>query len=1045
MRGLDAVRAALCATVAVVSTALPSAAWAQTQGQRRTFNVPSQQAATGVAELARQADAQILISAEDAVGKTTRNVVGNFTTEQALALLLEGTGLSSQRSSSGTFVVAAGPPGTAEQEAEGVPEVLVIGRRNWSLNTGIQRTRDDAQPFVVFDQEQIRRTGATNLEGFLSNYLPSNAQAGSSEDAAVSGTLLGRSQVDLRGLGVRETLILIDGRRQPGLNNGSGNLEQPVITNIPLASIERVEVLSSSASGIYGVGATGGVINVILRRDYSGGELTFNYADTTDLKAPDRRVDLVLGTNIEGGRTNLSFSGSYRASDPLTRGERRDFVVGASRFALANNLDFFGSPPLGSTPNIRSFNRANLTLDPIYGGGSLGTNRTFIPVGYRGVAADGVAPLVANAGQYNLDLADIAGSGRAPLVYGTDLLSGTLAVRREMNSWLRMYVEAAGSVSKVRTLGNTAPDLALLGANNPANPFRQAIVVTVPQFGFDDERVAKTSQLRLVGGAIAKLGGDWQAALDVAYSPEWFDAGEFPASVNQDDRDAFEAGAFDVLRDTALQPFVFARARSQVPSQDLKSSLLDTQLKIAGPLPFSLPGGRPVVSLNLQRSHQDYGRNFEITDFGSFASIEYTPPRSETIYSAYGEVRVPLVGEASNIPLVRRFEITAAARYERYEGIGANTGIPCFESFDGFPAGTIDLSACDPDAIDFPVEELANSHVDPSVAVRWQVVPDLTFRASYATGYLPPRLADLIREADDSVPVQARDPERGGEPVGTIEIGNEGFIPGFIGGNADVDNEESTSLTAGAILTPRFIPGLRLSIDYTRIRKKNNFANPSTLLFSGTNFEREEAFQAFLRLYPERITRGPPSDGFAVGPITSIDASLVNIAGTTVEAIDFAFDYGLQLGGGTLDFSAAATHTLETSSQTFPDSEKVDFTGVIPIFGSRQLFANGALEWRGNGSIRWSNERFEIGWRGRYFDGFLLNVEGTVVQNQGSARVRSQFYQDLFGSYRFDEGFTIRAGVNNIFNRRPPYVANSYSTFGDPRLANFFVNLSKAF
>lgn len=1045
MRDIHPFRSVLFATAAVVAAASPGAAWAQT----RAFSVPSQPAGTGVAALARQADTQILISADDAAGKTTNTVRGNYTTEQAIERLLDGTGLVARRTGPDSYSVFDPPAGSALDkvagDTEGQPEILVTARRNWSLNTGIKRTRDDSQPFVVFDQEQIKRTGATNLERFLADYLTSNATAGTGETAQ-ENFFLGESSVNLRGLGDRETLILVDGRRQPGLNNGSGDLEQTPLANIPLASIERIEVLASSAAGIYGVGATGGVINIILRRDYNGREITLNYADTTDFKAPDARIDLTLGQNVEGGRTNLSFSGSYRKSDPLTRAEREKFISGGQQFAFRNDPNFFNTPPLGRTPNIRS-DSGTLTLDEEYGGEQLRAGTTFVPVGFRGVALDGVAPLVANAGRYDFDFPNIAGNipgGRNPVIYGAEQISGTLAVRREMNSWLRLYAEAAGSISKSTSLINVATESIFLDGDSPNNPFQEEIVVSVPQYGYDTKIQSKNSQLRLVGGAIVKLPGEWQGAIDVAYSRDWFDGDTREAGVTSKSLEGLTDGTLNPLRDIALAPFVFERDQVLYPSLDAVSSVLDAQLKLAGPLPFRLPGGKPILSLNLARSHQKFGEVFTVDTDPTFANITYSPPRSETIYSAYGEIRAPLVGEANDISFVRQFEITVAARYERYTGVGSDTRFECFFAPDGFPAGTVDIANCDPDTLDLPREKLTNGHFDPSISLRWQVVRDLTLRASYATGYLPPRLGQLIRVPTDFVVVRGTDPQRGGEQVGEDLGGGVGFIDGFIGGNPDVDNEESKSLTAGAIVTPRFIPGLRVSADYTRIRKKNNFAQPIDLLNGPNTVEGQEAFETFLRLFPDRVTRGPASDGFAVGPITSIDASFINIAGTKVEVIDFAADYSRPLGGGTLDLTSSATLNLESSSQAFPDSESIDFSGVGPRFGAG-AFGAGALKWRGVGSVRWSNDRLSIGWRGRYFDGYFLAADRTVFLDQGSARVRSQFYQDVFGSYRFDGGFNLRAGVNNLFNRKPPYVSGGYSGFGDPRLANFYLALSKAF
>lgn len=1056
MREMSPFRSTLFATVALVSVALPGAACAQT----RSFNVPAQPAGTGVAELGRQADTQILISADAAAGRRTNRVVGNFTTEEALDTLLEDTRLQVQRTGAGTFIIVPAPVAVSSagnvRTKDGVPEILVVGKRNWSLNTGIERTRDDSQPFVVFKQEDIKRSGSTNLEQFLRDYLTTSASEGTAEqtasNVAANVRIQGQSRVDLRGLGDRETLILIDGRRPAKNSLGEGEFRQSLITNIPLASIERIEVLSSSASGLYGQGATGGVINVIMRRNYSGRQLSINYADTADFEAADKRIDLTVGQSLEGGRSNISLSATYRKSNPLLRGAREKFLEDNRRYILRNNPEFFSSqPPTGSTPNIRSGNGQPLRLDPQFGGTLLGSNKLFIPVGYRGVALDGIAPLLNNLGQYNIDLADSAslGGARQPLIYGIDQLGGTLALRREMTSWLTVYGEAAYSRYKSTNVINLLSGATFIPGNAPNNPFQNEIVVRAAIPGGERTQRSKNTELRALGGAIIKLPFEWQALADFSYGRTRFYQSRVFEALNTSSNTSLVNGTFDILRDLSDVSFPFVFDKLLQPDRPYQSTVHNQSLKLAGPLPLKLPGGRPVVTLNLERSEDKTNETFLVASLNEARTVQinYTPGRQQTLESAYGELRVPVIGDSNNVPLVQGFELVLAGRYEKYNGRGTSNNNRCFSTNTGLPAGTSGvLALCNITGLNLKEEEVTSSRFEPSLSAKWTVSRDIAFRGSYATGYLPPRLNELISTTGGVLVFGAKDPERGGENVGG---GNSLFaiIPGIFGGNPDLRPESSRTLSFGTILTPRFVPGLRFSADYTQIKKTDNYFDPSTFLLAFGDPERQAGFETFLRLFPERYTRGPASGGFAVGPINFLDARRINLAGATVRAIDFALDYTQPLWGGRFTFASTATRNLELSSQFFPGGRVIDIIGSRPIGSKGQAvpFGNIGLKWRGVGSLGWSNDHASVGTRLRYFGRYDLFFDGALDPNNNSTSIDAQSYVDIYGSYQLTKSVMLRGGVNNVFGKKPPFVDARYSEFGDPRMTNFYLNLTADF
>lgn len=1022
----------------------PTLASAQSE---RTFDLPAQLATTAITTLAEQGGVQILVDEAVTRGVRTGAVRGSQSVEQALTQLLRDTPLGWVKTGLTTYSIVQ----REGFDAGATPDILVQGRREWTLNTGIKRTENDSQPFIVIDGEQIRKSGAPDLESFLRNTLSVNSAASTAEQGNFASSP-NRSSINLRGLGERETLILIDGRRLAGTSNSDGTIGQPTIIGIPLAAVERIEVLASSASGIYGNGATGGVINIIMRRDYRGAEATLTYSDTFAGGGRGIRADMTGGLSLENGRTNLTFSGSYNRTSPLLYRDRTDLVVGARRQAFANNPDFFRFvPPLGATPNLRSDGFAPLKLDDRFGGGTLSSYLTSLPDGYRGVAQDGLDALIANAGTYSLDLSDdaLTGGGRSELLFGVEQIAASTAVRRDFNDWLKVYGELSftRAVSRART--NPLSSTIRLAADAPNNPFVQDVFVTVPFDGADTRTIDRTLHTyRGVLGAIVKLPGKWQAVLDYSRGRNTSDVEDTPPRISAAGLAQFQSGAQDVLRDVRLAPaltYQYLDVPFGTMQTQTRNDIANLSLRLAGPLPVGLPGGKPTVTLSIERSTQNQAADSFADNNFDFSTVRLSPSGRQRIDAAYGEINLPILGGEKHLPLIHELLLTVSGRYERYRETGSPYG-SCYQASGLLP--TLDLDALCP--VPPATATTQRSRFDPSVSVRWQPTGGVTLRASYATGYLTPRLTDLVKVREERVYLAATDALRGNETIGIEDLDSPGnfYLPGSRGGNPNLDPETSKTLTAGIILQPAFAPGLRLSADWTRIRKRNNYADPAQLLFPATP-EEQAAFDSFLTRYPDRVTRGQPSGGFTVGPITSIDASLANLVGSNSETIDFAGSYTRPLLGGGITLDARATYVKELSLQEAPGGPTEDYAGVITNDFIFLRGGFGAMRWKGAGSLQWASSRVNLMWQTRFFDSYYVSLDRQVSLGLGSATVPSQTYHDISGSYTFANGFRLRATVNNVFNKHPPRDTTNtvflYSSFGDPRLANYQLTLSKAF
>ncbi len=1038
-RRARAILMAACAALVVV----PATAYAQ---ERVSFSIPAQELGTALTELARQSNREIYFSADLTRGKRAPRLSGRMSFEQALDRLLGGSGLRRRVNANGSIVIEsatqkgnASAAATDTQSGDGsdrgaTPEIVVVGQRDWTLNTGIARTQDDSQPWQVFSAQDIQRSGARDLDAFLRNSLNANSSVALPEQLPTQEGV--HTNVNLRGLGSDETLILVDGRRLPGVNLGTGTVEQPNISGIALSSIERIEVLPSSAGGIYGGGATGGVINIILKRNYRGIELTGSYGNVFDGSAANRRLEAAGGLNLENGRTNITFSGSWSKSDPLLQHDRNFLARGRARLAVTAPELLAGA--VGTTPNIDSATGETLTFKPEYGGGSLGSSFLSIPSGYRGVLLDGIAPLIANAGIRNLDVPDAVPGGRESLIGASELWTGRLALRRKFNDWLTVYGEVNGARTELSFNMNPAPGRIDVSAFALNNPFEQDISVAVPFYGVDGPAVFKSKTIGALGGAIVKLPFEWQAVLDYSWSRSTASF-SLPAQFDADTQLGLMFGEPDVLLDVAKFPPTYGFLKSPlIESTPSRSDQRTVSLRLAGPLPIKLPGGRPTVTLLAERTKTNI--NDSITTLSSWlvSSVAYTPARDQATNSVYAEMRVPILSAQNNIPFARELEFQIAGRYDRTVGHGGLTSITCDLVFGDLPPPPYTCPA--PGTV---VERVraANSTINPTISFRWQPVQDITFRGSFATAYLPLSLAQLVR-TPGTIALNVRDPERGNALLGPT-------IQGITGGNPDLRPERSKTWTFGAILTPRFLPGFRFSADWTRIDKKDVFFSPLNVLLAGNTAEGQAQFEDFLRQYPDRISRGPASGGFAVGPITSIDASYINFNSARIDAWDFQASYTHDFGrAGNLSINASASHLQNLLVKVSESSTPQQFAGVLSAAFQDNTSSAGGLDWKGNASIVWSTDNWSIGWRSRYFSSFWLQASHAVVAAQGSAKIPSQSYHDLFGSVRVLKSTELRFGINNIFNKAPPTdVSNArfYSLLGDPRKANYYLSISQKF
>lgn len=767
----------LLAGAAIVAVASASPAMAQT----RQFNVPAQSASRGIPAFARQAGVQIIASGNVVGNRRINAVQGTYSVQEGLRILLNGTGLAASGGAGGIITIrGAGSSGEIEAGSaaagtEGLlreNSVVVVGSR---LETG--SPVDRAMPVRVITREQIDRSGAGTIAEVF-RYVPevSVNNVGDTNIGATPGSGDGNSidatTVQLRGLPAGTTLILINGHRS-GESSAFQNSGQFDLSTIPLALVERIEILPAGASAIYGGDALAGVVNIVLRRDASGFELrgrqmiTDGY-DTTEASLlwghSWSNAQITIGANYRRASKLTSFERGLTANEDYTRFGGDDYRSSFSAYP-ANVYSLAGCPaapdlcftPVSQRGNLPGLNSPFATVPTGQNGQNL-TPAAFVATAGRTNVSSSESSLFSPSTNYGVNVA-----GSVNVTHNVELFAEFTYSRREV---------PAVVVPLAMIFGQYGFASARVSANNPYNPFGVDVGI--------DLRIADTGVIqdfsqdywRGLVGARGNL-GRWHWEITASQSRDHADI-----VLPMFNSDAVAAALQSSNPATAINPFAgdgTAPWSDQLlqslllPDQNIRlvSKLADVVATVRGPL-FTLPAGDVLVAAG-----GEYQRSTLVSD-GSLA----TTGSGDTSWAQFAEIRVPVLRGGDDGR--ERLALTGAWRREtagRYAG-AANTA---------------------------------------TGGIEFRPTRSLLFRGTYSTSFKP--LATLRT-------IQV--PSGFGSFAGDPRFGNQQFPVQYISGGGVPDGlkpETGASWTLGAVFAPssRF----RASATYWNNRLRNRFTTPS--------------------------------------------------------------------------------------------------------------------------------------------------------------------------------------------------------------------------
>ena len=202
--------------------------------------------------------------------------------------------------------------------------------------TGSNIKRVDAEgsaPLQVITREDIAKSGKPTLTDILRD-LPTNAGGGLNDITGANSFSSGASTVSLRGLGSAATLVLLNGRRLAPFGSADPNFGQSAVVNLdslPLDVIDRIEILKDGASAIYGSEAVAGVVNIILRKDFTGAQIGGTYSINRDSEYQTWRASTTLGFgDLARDRYNVFFNYERLERKLVTVDDVQNYIVYAS-------------------------------------------------------------------------------------------------------------------------------------------------------------------------------------------------------------------------------------------------------------------------------------------------------------------------------------------------------------------------------------------------------------------------------------------------------------------------------------------------------------------------------------------------------------------------------------------------------------------------------------------------------------------------------------------------------------------------------------------
>lgn len=953
-----------------------------------------------------------------------------------------------------TFALAVGTlAGTSaavaqEQEVTELDRVEVTGSRIKSVDI------ETSQPILTLTRKDIEATGVTSIGDVVQQISTS----GSALNTTFNNGGNGQTQIDLRNLGANRTLVLVNGRRWVTGITGAVDLN-----TIPLAAVERVEVLKDGASALYGSDAIAGVVNIITRQDFDGASASAFIGTTSEGDGTQQAYDFVIGSS--GEKSAVMLGANYVKQEPVFAGDREisevpafglpanSVLAGASSTSRFGRYDWAGNPGTATLIPGSAGCANNQVCDPAVAGQlrpfSLATDGfNFAPENYLSTPQERIGLF----GQVRYDLADwVSFKAEAmynerrseqylapqPLAFGSTLPAGfnsptSLSYTFDVSEF-SMYNPLGVPVTRVQ---KRMPTFAPRRFFNDVDTFRFAA-------GFDG-----TFEI-----------GERFFAWDVGYN--YADNQETDVTLGLQNlarvRDAVGPSMLDPTTNrpicvttpgdptTVIQGCVplnlFTNSENMTPEMidyinyvdhaDIQDEMYSYTANLSGDI-VELPGGMMAFATGVE--HRRVTGAFTpdaLASSGLTSGSQSTSTRGGyDVDEFYLELNIPLLKDVAGADLL---EFNIAGRYSDYSTFGDT--------------------------------------INPKFGFKWKPFEDLLVRGNWGKGFRAPSIAELFTGVADSFPVLVDpcDAANLGASNATGMLSPEALaavsancaadnvpadyaqsnpqIRTSVGGNPNLRPETSETKTFGFVYSPGFAEGLSVSLDWWKIDIEDPIQAVGVQTALDDCYQRDpsnrDAFACSL------ITRDPTT-----GDVADFNATITNQGSLKVEGYDMNVTYGFETGFGKFTVNWDSSYITDYLTQLSPTSDVVsrvgNYTTNVPIWRLRS-----------NISLAWERGDWDASLKGRYYSALDEDCSSVITaayyQGQpelenlcsdpnrqgedfagGAVRIpenelEETWYWDAQVGVKLPWNARVAVGVNNLFDEDPPVAYQPFANSFDPQ------------
>ena len=996
------------------------------------------------------------------------------------------------------------PPQSGQQSVEAdeaepvtLQSVQVVG----SHIAGAPTT--EALPVVVVDRDDIEASGAVSGDELLRD-IPQMGDVlfDASNNPQTSNAARGDvNSVNLRSLGVGNTLVLLNGRRivqHPTSQGTSDTGTVPVLSynsnSIPVSGLERVEVLLDGAAAIYGADAVAGVVNTVMQEDFDGLTVSARYGAAEGTRMDEVELSAFAGHDYDKGNVSLFFGYTDRSAlwasdqDFTESDDLRPLFEEFPDFAGVTALDGRSSHTpwarltVGSRPRIRS----NGTLVTSSSGQFHIQPDSFDCTGSSVAYGEG---LCLASGNHNFN------TTHRDMRYDTRWETTVRPSVRRVNVFATGHHELSDGITAFGEIGYyTASSEAVqppvvnlnslwIPASNYWNPFGpvsfedgtvnpnrlpnltgvpdEGLPVLMSNYRFVDTGYQTVRVSNYQSRFLAGLRGDWNGfnwetalvysaarATDRSPNINMTALQQQLALSTPDAYNPFSGGCIDTpthsdcspSSQAAIDGIVFQMERSS------RTTLTMADFRMNRGDLFSLPGGDVGIAFGVEARRETQADDRDANLDGTHTFVDMVT----------GETNLSNVSAVSPNPDTKGSRNVGSAYVEfAVPLVSPQMDVPLVHSLDMQLAGRYEHYS------DF------GSVAKPKVALAWDIVPGLRLRGSYSQGFRAPNLeqthatqyarlaggADYIRcEADLRAGRIESMPECGQATSGASLL---------VAGNPDLKPEESTNRSIGIVLQPNF-PDAFGEFTFTADRWSIEQEEIVGLLGAQTALTLDYLMRLQGGSNP-LVTRAAPNEddiadfegtGLApVGEVISISDRFINLQPQSVSGLDFGMQWRLRRTRfGNFRVRLDATRLLEFTRDPGPIVNvlyEARAAGTIdpltPLPDPTQLIGiNGRPEWRAGGSFTWNKGPWRAGLSAQHMSSF--EQPGLVGLSGDPWVVDGRTTYNAYGQYSFFNGLEVRVGVRDLTDEGPSLADNGYrGSVHNPWGRYYYVNLEMNF